>query len=58
MSKSKHEVGKEDNFTLYLKKASEEVRSWPVWKQTALGTCNSSYALKQKSGSQKKDKSK
>jgi hypothetical protein len=61
MSKSKHEVSREDNFTLYLKKASEEVQSWPVWKQTALGIGNSSYSLKHAEinhENQKKDKSK
>jgi hypothetical protein len=54
MSKPKQGVAREDNFTLYLKKASEEVQSWPSWKQTALGTGNSFDAFKQKSGSPKK----
>ena len=37
MNIPKHNRYSEANFTLYLKKASEEVQSWPIWKQTALG---------------------
>lgn len=57
MNKSKREA----NFTLYLKKASKEVQSWPIWKQTALCISNSSYTLKHaktNDSHQKKDKTK
>jgi hypothetical protein len=60
MNKSKHTNNSEDNFTLYLKKASEEVHTWPAWKQTALGIGNSSYSLNPETNhkTSKKDKSK
>lgn len=61
MNKPKHKGNSEANFTLYLKKASEEVQSWPIWKQTALGIGNSSYTFKHtetNDGHQEKDKSK
>jgi len=47
MNKIKHTIKSEKNFTLYLKKAAEEVKSWPIWKQTALGISNSPDTLEQ-----------
>ncbi|MCK5018649.1 MAG: hypothetical protein KAS32_16430 [Candidatus Peribacteraceae bacterium] len=46
MSVLKRKDDEDDNFMLYLKNASEIVQAWPEWKQTVLGTANSSYALK------------
>ncbi len=61
MNKPEHHINSDANFTLYLKKASEEVQSWPIWKQTALGIGNSSYTLKHtktNDGHQKKGETK
>lgn len=36
--KDKFENGKEYKFRAFLKRAKEEVESWPAWKQNLLGT--------------------
>jgi hypothetical protein len=43
MSEQKRQNQKDSNFTKHLEKASEIVQAWPAWKQTLLGTANSSY---------------
>ncbi len=48
---------KDENFVNYLKKASEVVQTWPVWKQTVLGTANTSYARKHSEESTKNQQS-
>jgi hypothetical protein len=42
MSEQKRQNQKDSSFTKHLEKASAIVQTWPAWKQTLLGTSNSS----------------
>ncbi len=42
MSAQNQEYKKNSDFIKYIEKASKIVQTWPEWKQTLLGTANSS----------------
>ena len=43
MCKQSCEYRKNDDFLRYIAQASAVVKTWPTWKQTLLGTTNSSH---------------